>query len=73
MIKLLTTLLGLLDKLFTAWNETRWKQQGRQEATKEAADEVQRQVELAEQVAAAPDPSYDQRLRSRFDAAARDQ
>ena len=73
MIKLLTTLLSLFNQLFGAWNERRWKQQGRQEAAKEAADEVQRQVELAEHVTAVPDPDYDQRLRSRFDAAHRQQ
>jgi len=69
-IKLLSSLLSIFDRLWAAWNEHKLRQQGRQEAEKEIADEVQRQVDLAQHVAAASDPERDQRLRSRFDDAA---
>lgn len=72
MIKLLSSLLSLLDRLWAAWNDNKLRQQGRQEAIKEAEDEVQRQVDLAQHVGAVFDPERDERLRSRFDAAARD-
>ena len=71
MIKLLSSLLSLLDRLWAAWNDNKLRQQGRQEAEKEAADEVQRQVDLAQHVAVTPDLERDQRLRSRFDDARR--
>ena len=67
MIKLLSSLLSLLDRLWAAWNENKLRQQGRQEAIKEANDEVNRQVELAEAAVAVPDAERDERLRSRFD------
>ena len=70
MIKLLSSLLSLLDRLWAAWNDNKLRQQGRQEAEKEAADEVQRQVDLAQHVAVTPDLERDRRLRSRFDDAA---
>lgn len=69
MIKLLTLLLSLLDRFFRGRDESRLRQEGRAQAAKEAEDEVQRQVDLAEHVAVAVDPDYDKRLRSRFDAA----
>lgn len=71
MIKLLSSLLSLLDRLWAAWDDNKLRQQGRQEAEKEAADEVQRQVDLAQHVAITPDLDRDRRLRSRFDDAAR--
>ncbi len=71
MIKLLSSLLSLLDRLWAAWSDNKLRQQGRQEAMKEAADEVQRQVDLAEYVDTTPDSERDERLRTRFDAAAR--
>ena len=71
MIKLLSSLLSLLDRLWAAWNDNKLRQQGRQEAEKEAADEVQRQVDLAQHVAVTPDLERDRRLRSRFDDSAR--
>jgi hypothetical protein len=67
MIKLLSSLLSLLDRLWAAWNENKLRQQGRQEAIEEANDEVNRQVELAEAAVAVPDPERDERLRDRFD------
>ena len=67
MIKLLSSLLSLLDRLWAAWNDNKLRQQGRQEAIEEANDEVNRQVELAEAVVAVPDPERDERLRNRFD------
>ena len=69
MIKLLSSLLSLLDRLWAAWDQSKWQQQGRQQAQKEAADEVQRQLDLAEHAARLDDPDRNERLRSRFDDA----
>jgi hypothetical protein len=69
-IKLLSSLLSLLDRLWAAWDQSKWQQQGRQQAQKEAADEVQRQLDLAEAAARLDDPERNERLRNRFDAAA---
>ena len=66
-MKFLTLLLGILDKLLGAWAESRWTQQGRQEAIKEANDEINRQIELGEAAIIIPDPERDERLRNRFD------
>ena len=66
-MKFLTLLLGVLDKLLGAWAEHRWKQQGRQEAIKEANDAINRQIELGESAIAVPDFERDERLRDRFD------
>ena len=66
-MKFLTLLLGILDKLLGAWAESRWKQQGRQEAIKEANDEINRQIELGEAAIIIPDSERDERLRNRFD------
>ncbi len=70
MIKLLSSLLSLLDRLWAAWDQSKWRQQGRQEAQKEAADEVQRQLDLAEHAARLDDLERNKRLRNRFDDAA---
>lgn len=70
MIKFLSSLLSLLDRLWAAWDQSKWRQQGRHEAAKEAADEVQRQLDLAEHAARLDDPVRNQRLRNRFDDAA---
>lgn len=68
MIKLLTLLLSLLDRVFAEWGNAKLRTQGRQEAFKEMNDVINRQIELGAG-AAAPDPVRDQRLRARFDAA----
>ena len=67
MIKFLTALLALLNKLFGAWQERHWKQQGRQETIKEMNDAINRQIELGDAAVDTPDPERDERLRSRFD------
>lgn len=67
MLKFLTTLLAVLDKLLGAWSEHRWKQQGRKETIKEVNDAINRQIELGEAAINTPDPERDERLRSRFD------
>lgn len=69
MIKLLSSFLSLFDHLWSAWRDGQLRQQGRQEAVKEAEDELQRQVDLAEYAIVTPDPDRDQRLRHRFDTA----
>jgi trimethylamine:corrinoid methyltransferase-like protein len=68
-IKLLSSLLALIERLFDYFDRERWKQQGRQEAVKEAEDAVQRQIEQGEAAVAVPDPVRDERLRDRFDRA----
>lgn len=67
MIKLLSSLLSLLDRLWAAWSENKLRQQGRQKAIKEANDEINRQIELGEAAIIMPDPERDERLRNRFD------
>jgi hypothetical protein len=66
-IKFLTALLAVLDKVLAYFDHQHWKQQGRQEAEKEVADVVQRQIDLGEAAVAVPDPERDERLRNRFD------
>lgn len=67
MIKFLTALLGLIERVFAYLDQGHWKQQGRQEAAKEMEDAIQRQVELGEAAIAVPDLERDERLRNRFD------
>ena len=67
MIKFLTALLALLDKVFTFFDQQHWKQQGRQETIKEMNDAINRQIELGEAAVNTPDPERDERLRNRFD------
>ena len=67
MIKFLSSLLSLIDRAFAYFDQERWKQRGRQEATKEAADVVEHQIELGEAAIAVPDPLRDERMRNRFD------
>ena len=67
MIKFLTALLGIIEKVFAYLDQRHWKRQGRQEAIKDMNDELNRQIELGEAANAIPDPERDERLRSRFD------
>jgi len=67
MIKLLSSLLSLLDRLWGAWSDNKLRQQGRQMAIKEANDVINRQIELGEAAISVPDPERDERLRDRFD------
>jgi hypothetical protein len=67
MIKLLSSLLSLLDRLWAAWSENKLRQQGRQMAIKEANDEINRQIELGAAAIGVFDPERDERLRDRFD------
>jgi hypothetical protein len=66
-IKLLTLLLSLLDRLFSHRRDVKLQTQGRQEAVKEMDDVIKHQIELGEAAVAVPDPVRDERLRSRFD------
>jgi trimethylamine:corrinoid methyltransferase-like protein len=68
-IRFLSSLLALIERAFAYFDTERWKQQGRQEAAKEATDVVQHQIELGEAAIAVPDPARDERLRNRFDRA----
>jgi len=67
MIRFLTALLALLDKVFAFFDQQHWKQQGRQETIKEMNDAINRQIELGEAAVSVSDPERDERLRSRFD------
>jgi len=67
MIRLLTAFFAAIDKLLGLFRDSRLREEGRQQSIKEANDEINRQVELAEHVAATPDPERDERLRDRFD------
>ena len=66
-MKLLTALLGIINKLLGAWGEYRWKRQGRQETIKEMNDAINKQIELGAAAVSIPDPNRDERLRDRFD------
>ena len=67
MIRFLSSLLALIERAFAYLDQRHLKQQGRQEAIKEAADVVEHQIELGEAAIAVPDPTRDERLRNRFD------
>lgn len=67
MIKFLAALLAMIEKVFSFLDQQHWKQQGRQEAIKEANDAINRQIELGEAASSVPDAARDERLRSRFD------
>lgn len=69
-MKLLTSLLSLLDRLWAAWADRKIRLQGRQEAIKEMNDAINEQIALGEAAIAIPDPERDERLRNRFDDAA---
>lgn len=66
-MKLLTALLGVLNKLLGLWTEHRWKRQGRQETIKEMNETINEQIALGEAAVVIPDPVRDERLRNRFD------
>ena len=66
-MKLLTALLGVLNKLLGLWTEHRWKRQGRQETIKEMNETINEQIALGEAAVVIPDPVRDERLRDRFD------
>ena len=67
MIKLLSSLLSLLDRLWASWSENKLRQQGRQMAIKEQNDAINKQIELGEAAVNIPDPERTERLRDRFD------
>ena len=67
MIKFLTALLGMIERVFDYLDQRHWKQQGRQETIKEMNDAINRQIELGETAVSVPDPERDERLRNRFD------
>jgi hypothetical protein len=67
MFKFLSSLLALIERVFSYFDQQRWKQQGRQETIKEMNDDLNRQIELGEAAISVPDPERDERLRNRFD------
>jgi hypothetical protein len=68
-MKLLTLLLSILDRLFSAWDRSQVRQEERQKIIREMNDEIDRQIALGEAVIVTPNPERDERLRSRFDRA----
>jgi hypothetical protein len=66
-MKLLTALLGVLNKLLGLWTEHRWKRQGRQETIKEMNETINEQIALGEAAIVTPDLVRTERLRDRFD------
>ena len=67
MIKFLSSLMALIERVFAHFDQERWKQQGRQETVKEAEDALQRQIDMGEAAIAVPDLIRDERMRNRFD------
>jgi hypothetical protein len=59
--------LALIERAFAYFDREHWVKQGRQEAIQEAADDLQRQIDVGEAAAAVPDPIRTERLRNRFD------
>jgi hypothetical protein len=72
-MKFLTLLLSLLERFFTALDQKKLRDEGRQQTIKEMNDALNEAFEAAEVAVSTPDPERDERLRSRFDAAARDE
>jgi hypothetical protein len=66
-IKLLTLLLSLLDKVFAEWGNAKQRTQGRQEAQ----EQLDENVAKAEAAVDADDLARVDRLRNRFDRARR--
>lgn len=63
MIKFLTLFLSLVERLFSEWDKSKLRQEGRQDVQ----EQLDANVEKAEAAIATPDPDRDERLRSRFD------
>jgi len=71
MLTFLTTLFKVISEWLKGRNQDKLIEAGRQEVIAEVKEAVDEQVEKAEAVIAVVDPVFDQRMRSRFDAAAR--
>lgn len=67
MFRFLTALLGVVQKIFTFLDQHHWKQQGRQEAIKQAEKEIEEQISLGEAAVSIPDPDRTERLRNKYD------
>lgn len=72
MFKLLSSIVSLLSGLWSFFHARQLRNEGRQQAIKEAEDEIKRQVDLAETATRVSDSDYDKRMRSRFDASGSD-
>jgi hypothetical protein len=71
-MKFLTALLTIVAHFLNLWKDHKLREQGRRNARKEAEDEVQRQIDLAERAARLDDIERNKRLRARFDDATGD-
>lgn len=67
MIKFLTLLLSLLERLFSERDKNKLRQEGRQDALKEVDEALNEQLRKAEDATSTPDTARDERLRNRFD------
>lgn len=66
-MQFLSSLLALIERVLAHFDREKLKQQGRQDAIREAADVVQHQIELGKAAVAVSDPTRDERVRNRFD------
>lgn len=69
----LKALFGALAAIFDLFRDRQLIEAGRAEQAEADRKQVDRNVAAAEQAAATPDPVRDERLRSRFDRARRNQ
>lgn len=70
-MKLFTAILGLLSGLIQFWRESKVREQGRREQAEAAREMVDERIAQAEMVDGAIDERRNERLRTRFDRAAR--
>lgn len=66
MLKFLTLILTLIDRLLDSWGRAKLREEGRQETIKEYNEALNDQIKQAEAAVAVPDPERDERLRDRF-------
>jgi hypothetical protein len=63
MLRLLASLFSLIDRLLSAYRDSKLEEQGRQKVK----EELDANVAKAKDTLATPDPERDERLRNRFD------
>lgn len=67
MLKLLSALFSLINKVFELWHDNAIKSQGRQEEAAKIKEQVDANVAKAEMAVVTADPERTERLRKRFD------
>lgn len=66
MLKFLTLILALIDRLLDSWSRAKLREEGRQATIKEYNEALNEQIKQAEAAVDVPDPERDERLRNRF-------